>query len=306
MPIMKFNWKFNFFLLIAGFGLFFTSCENSNTTLETSIQQESTTVNISEPSLDAKIMEQLFSSLNQVKDVERYYIIDQFEAIRDFAQKEGLETNLDFALQSYQDGSNTAAMSKDLSFVHTELEYIFSLLKTYRYTSGLSSALQAYRTELIANANTFDVEDQYIEEVLQFALVTEFMANNPAAQEYVGRISPELLVNPSETAVEKGFLDCLIAQMALAAAFAACAIKPISCLAVPAAILKVEEECGSDGGDPVDPCEGSTNPCCGVHCASGYYCNQNGNCVVDPNDPGCINNPCPPGYVCAGNECIPL
>ena len=294
-----------FIFLMAVLGLILASCENSTTEL-TEIQQENPSLNISEPSLDNKALEQVFSSLNQVKDIETYHISAQFEAIRSFLQKEGLEANLDNAIQSYQDGLNTAETSKDLSFMHTEIEYILDLLQTYGYTTNLTTALQAYRAELIANASNYDVEAVYIEEVLQFAMVTEFMATNPSAKEYIGRISPELLVNPSETAVEKGFLECLFAQMALAAAFASCAATPILCLKVPAAILAVEKACGPDGGDPVDPCEGSTNPCCGVHCASGYYCNQNGDCVVDPNDPGCINNPCPPGYVCAGNECIPL
>lgn len=52
---------------------------------------------------------------------------------------------------------------------------------------------------------------------------------------------------------------------------------------------------------PQDPCEGSSDPCCGVNCATNYYC-DNGACVLQP---GACDD-CPRGSICTGSNCIPL
>jgi hypothetical protein len=94
--------------------------------------------------------------------------------------------------------------------------------------------------------------------------------------------------------------ECALWVTFLAAAIAKCAaLNPLACVAVAYYTAKLVDKCPG-WGPVVNPCAGSTNPCCGVWCAPWAGC-INGQCIpgVDPDQPVC-----PDGGYWSVFECI--
>lgn len=291
-----------FYYLFLSLALFcFCACDKeSNSTTEEAPVVSANDLTVPTDFSEYQAIEAIFGHLAKQEHLLNMSMSDQFVSMNLFAQYKGIPFNFEETIENYE-ASAEAVLRGEISehIVQAEVD-VSDLIHEHGFTADLQKQLELYRLNLVDHEAAMGEET--VAAIASYVRLMEFLATSPNFGKYASRrLGIELGALP-----RTGFICCAAAQLALAAALAACAANPpIGCLGVPSAILNVDRNCRPRGGEPVNPCENSPNPCCGVHCASGYYCNQNGNCVVDPNDPGCINNPCPPGFSCAQNQCIP-
>jgi hypothetical protein len=67
----------------------------------------------------------------------------------------------------------------------------------------------------------------------------------------------------------------------------------------PIAYYAIQAAGCTGGGGGGSPCAGNSDPCCGISCITGYFCNV-GQCVQDPSY---VPPSCPEGCIWGGNSC---
>ena len=245
-------------------------------------------------------LDQLFGQLLDRRDLAELSVAETFTLISDFAAREAIEFDLNQAIQAYE--SYTGEYQPEFDRIERlVVGPVFQLVEEHGVGRELQLEMQGYRRDLAGRQSEMTREEYLLADY--HAQFIEYLSVSETLQDYINAANDNALADYDPG--EKGLFDCFINTTLLGFYTAQCACgKLYACALVPYYVYKVADSCGGSG--PVDPCLNSPNPCCGSpQCASGYVQDVNCNCVVDPNDPGCINNPCPPGYSCAGNECIP-
>lgn len=294
---------FKFFFTLAILGVIITSCEkdavkNKESNLsnyELNTDQES----------NHKTMDDLYNHLSLQPNLTQMNRSDQFQILNEFSISNNIEFDLQTAIEAYEKGIDQSELTKGDIFVQNQYSIILDKVTELGLTPELTSAMEAYRNELIANSANSKIDADYYKIVLEFSRTVEYMASSETFQNYLEKTPDGRTLLKSDFSIQsRGWWDCVLANIALSAAIAACASSGgWACAGIPAAITNVARACGSDDDGPSDPCANSPNPCCGIHCSSNYVQAANCDCVPNPNS--CLVQGCPPGYECTSQGCIP-
>ena len=135
----------------------------------------------------------------------------------------------------------------------------------------------------------------------------EFLVATDVGRQYLSNVP--LLINAKssketkQSRVSASLWDCIQWSALIAYYGYSCATKGAAsdCALLAYYSTKFAIGClGLGGGGYVNPCAGSSDPCCGISCITGYYC-WNGQCEIDYSytPPGC-----PEGSFWNGIECV--
>lgn len=302
MNISKIKNIFHLFVTLAVVGVLITSCEK-----DVAKDKQS---NLSSYELNTnqgvnKTMDDLYNHLSTQPDLTQMGISGQFQILDEFSTLNGIEFDLQAAIDAYEKGIDQTDLSKEDIFVQSQYSIILDKVTEFGLTPELTSAMEAYRNELIMNGANSKIDASYYKIVIEFSRTIEYMATSDAYKNYLEKTPEGSTLLQSDLGIQaRGWWDCVLANIALSAAIAACASSGgWACAGLPAAITNVARACGSDDDGPTDPCENSPNPCCGIHCSGNYVQAANCDCVPDQNS--CLVQGCPPGYECSSLGCIP-
>lgn len=274
----------------------FPSCDMSE---DASIQME-------EPSTPNQFIELELLLTNLVQssngNLSKMKPSDRFMVLAESARINNVTFDYERAVSSYNDAYQYLTLGKETYLSGLELiKQLDDLVATYGFTPELGERLAAFQSVFDAQKDSYDSVN--VEMVKGHIDLLLYLSNSEVAQKFAS--ATKQFYTNKDLAVEFRNFPCAEYAILAQAYTALCAIGKI--YACPFAVYYWNKyfKCENSGGSGGDPCANSPDPCCGVNCVSGYIC-INGSCVIDPNDPGCINNGCPPGYVCAQNQCIPI
>lgn len=299
MNILRFKNIFYVFITLLLLGITITSCERDK------LNSKNSELNTNQ-AFDTNTMDKLYNHLITQTDLIQMDMSDRLMVLKEFANSENIEFDLNRTIESYENGVSKTDLSTGDIFVQNQYDIVLVMIAEYGLTNKLKLALMDYREELITEAANSNIDIKYYNIALDWSWIVEYMADSKAYQDYLNQILfGSDLLNTNLSIQSRGFLSCYFAQVALGLVQIACSAGiDIACGQIPELQARVESECND--GPPLGPCENSPNPCCGVNCIPGYMC-VSGDCVIDPNNPPeCLNDSdCPEFHSCAGHECIP-
>lgn len=192
-------------------------------------------------------------------------------------------------------------------------EVLYPVSKDYNVEIGLNSEITNHVELNGLNNNSFRELALLKQDILVFnkdlsPRQIEYLESDIAFWQYISSNEKFLELYRNEIDLTSGVartesLKCALGVLKFGINFTLCVLGNIkSCLLLPLDGLSLALSCRSDD-DYVDPCEGISNPCCGVSCVQGYEC-VNGNCIEDPYFDNCNN--CLPGEECVNGICRPF
>ena len=266
--------------------------EESATSVQAENFTQSNTRSVVIDGRDYTTEEALYDHLSRQSHLPDMSTSEEFVSMHYYAEYMNLDFDIQRSIDSYNDAVN--AQNTVDPYAIAVSDQIFEIIMTYNFSNEAQGELQALRNS-IENDGTLDEEHLWIPEHIRYM---EYLCVSPAFSNYLD-------VKYGAALQSRGFLDCLFAMIKLSAALIKCGTSASidDCVSAFTAFLKVLEKCGRDSVIDM-PCLFNPDPCCGVTCVKGFYCNM-GTCVEDPNAPGCIQTGCPEGFDCINNECVP-
>ncbi len=245
---------------------------------------------------EQETIDALYDHLSQQDNISEMSIKEEFAAMQEYAQEVTMDFDIQRAIDSYNDGLNAKATDFDPDRMAI-LKQIDNIFITHGFTSKAKEELKRVRQSVETKIATGDANSDLLEHIRSY----EYLTESKAFSNYLGA------KYGSTTMQQRGPLKCTLYIIQLSYYLAKCASGQdyLACVQVTYYTALIAAECPGSSGDYEDPCLNSPDPCCGVHCRQGLYC-INGDCVLDPDDPGCAQEPCPPGYICDGYNCIAL
>lgn len=300
MNILKLKNVFYVFITLLLIGVTITSCEKE-ISKNSQLQHEFST----NQGLSTKTLDEFYNHLSNQKDIAQMDMSDKLVTLKEYAESENIEFDLQRAIERYENGLNKIDLTKGDIFVQNQYDVIFSILTQYGLNDELKFALDDYRKELINGATNSKIDVRYYNKVLERSWRIEYMATSEAFHNYLKQMPDGIELLKNNTNIQaRGWWDCVLATLDLAQVLIKCAGGDyLACLDIPEATTDVANECGGGDEPVVDPCENNPNPCCGISCIQGYEC-IDGNCVFDPWFDNCDN--CLPGEECVDGYCQPF
>ena len=301
---MKKSFHLSHVILLLCLVLVLISCRDNTAVITDEITPINEIKKSTENELPTATIEELFTHLSQIENVQNLSMQDQYVILQNYATEKGINFDLSLATKAYEAAleNEDGQITKEEEFFMKEIETMKDLIQLYGFTPELVEALEIYKSNLISYKKMdHDLDPTSYDAVIGMVNHTSEMVTNNGFKRYIAVTSPVLL---NASFDERFNWGCFWASLALAGAIAGCASGFLgSCLAIFTAEIAVLENCSDN--TYVDPCLNSPNPCCGVVCIQGYTCNSSGNCVVDIYY-DCTVTGCPPNEQCLNNLCVPL
>jgi hypothetical protein len=232
----------------------------------------------------------------------------QMEVFYDYATTRKLALNLNNASCSLdkKEASLPGVSKSHETIVAADLEMLNSYIINYGTGSQALDLIQDYKLRLEQGAYK-GLKKEEIDILKEHVSALEFFSGTAVGKTYYKNISAfvdkQRQKGSSEFRTSASPADCVFYVAMVGYYTYACISVPWPLNIIPCGLLAYyaikASGCPGGGGTGGGPCAGSTNPCCGITCITGYFCN-NGQCVQDPN----YNPPsCPDGCFWTGIEC---
>jgi len=240
---------FKFLFTLAILGVLITSCEKD--TVKNKESNLSSYVLNTNQDFNHKAMDDLYNHLSLQPDLTQMDRSDQFQILNEFSTLNNIEFDLQAAIEAYEKGIDQTDLTEGDIFVQHQYSIILDKVTEFGLTPELTSAMEAYRNELITKSANSKIEAEYYKIVIELSRTVEYMAKSDAFQNYLEKTPNGRTLLQGDLVIQsRGWWDCVLANIALAAAIAKCAADPgWACAGIPAAITKVARECG--GGQTV-------------------------------------------------------
>lgn len=298
---MKKN-KINSLMCILWVALFF-SCQTEDQVLQNMAESDFLDENlVSSNAFDEDVLK-VFRYFNDNSDVHNFELQKQFELLKDYFEQNNIPYNFrDFNLNSLGTGEELKLGGN--AVLTNEIDFIDNIIESSQNVEEALILLNEYSSKLSNNQINLNSDEKNM--VLFHLEATKFLFFSDPGKTYINKMRdaqyPSGEIENSRLIIVGGqnFIN-----FAWFVYYTAKCVKGdfIACYRAAYYFQKI-----IDTGGFVDPCQNSTNPCCGVSCVPSHYCNQNGNCVPLPDFQGCPNVPCPPDHLCRSSDgtCIPI
>ena len=253
--------------------------------------------------LDFAEVELFFEHLASQPNLAEMSVADQFVSMANLAEQLDIPFELDQAIASHEQGLQMAETGS-WGFDQTIFDDLNYFLARYGYTAELSQVIDDYMLEISSTQTGWSQEETELVEA--HAATLQYLSESGAFSNYLENsgLGADLKCEPRDV------LQCAAYTAAAITYGIKCAaawFTIVPCLLAASATAAAIYWCGNidcDPGSPTDPCFNSPNPCCGVNCIQGYYCDSttNGECIEDP----FFECDCPPFEQCINNRCVPL
>ena len=252
-------------------------------------------------------LELFFEHLASQPTLSEMTVAEQFVSMQGYAQTVGIPFDLDRAIASHEQGVQIAATGV-WEFDPTIFDYLNFLLERYGFSDELGQHIDTYLEEMSTNPNGWSEGE--VELVEAHATTLRFLGQSSAFSDYLTNsgLGEDLKCEPRNALLCASYTAAAIAYSIKCAKLW---FTIVPCLLAASAIASAIYYCGNDGcnpgSDPTSPCFNSPNPCCGIVCMEGYFCDSttNGLCLPE-DDPfsDCID--CAPWEQCINFKCVPL
>jgi len=254
--------------------------------------------NLSDPALTSKFITYLNNNLSG----SNLSIETQILHMKRFAVDNNIGFNGKMAfdhLNNYSPKIGSILGDKEKTVIH-DLDYLQDIVEEHGYTETTANLAQAYRNSL-SSPKYKHISKTEVTILIEASYALELLSNSPAGRDYVAKVTSYYV---AENAGKKmsvdaqgrtnAWWDCPFYFIMLAYYTTGCVAGGVpACIAVAYYSYKIATECGGGGGGYIDPCAGSTDPCCGITCILYHNC-ISGQCLPDGSG-GCN---CPEGQYC--------